>query len=131
MILVTIVIFLAGSAIELFGLLQMSSSISTLNTISIIMLSFLVGVVVARSYGKEFLEKIQWHLKSRTRPSEEVLNGAVMVFASYMLITPGPISDVVGLFILIPATRDFFKGFTLSWVNRKIANGELYFFFKD
>jgi len=131
MIFVTIAIFLAGSVIELFGLLQMSSSISTLNTVSIIMLSFLVGVVVARSYGKEFLEKIQWHLKSRSKPSEEVLNGVVMVFASYMLITPGPITDVLGLLILIPATRDFFKGFTLSWVNRKIANGELYFFFKD
>lgn len=131
MIFVTIAIFLAGSAIELFGLLQMSSSISTLNTVSIIMLSFLMGIVVARSYGKEFLEKIQWHLKSRSKPSEEVLNGAVMVIASYMLITPGPITDLLGLLILIPATRDFFKGFTLSWVNRKIANGDLYFFFQD
>ena len=131
MIFVTIIIFLAGSAIELFGLLQLSSSISTLNTVSIIMLSFLVGIVVARSYGKEFLQKIQWHLKSRTKPSEEILNGAVMVFASYMLITPGPITDLVGLFILIPATREFFKIFTISWINRKIANGELYFFFKD
>ncbi len=131
MIFVTIAILLAGSAVELFGLLQVSSSISTLNTVSITMLSFLVGVVVARSYGKEFLEKIQWHLKSRTKPSEEVLNGVVMVCASYMLITPGPITDILGLFILIPVTRDLFKGLTLSWVNRKIANGEMYFFFKD
>ncbi len=129
--LITIAIFLVGSAIELFGLLQVGAALSTLNTISIIMLSFLIGVVVARSYGKEFLEKIQWHLKSRSKPSDEILNGTVMVVASYMLITPGPITDIIGLFILIPATRDFFKEFTLSWVNKKIANGDLYFFFKD
>jgi UPF0716 protein FxsA len=131
MIFVTIVIFLAGSAVELFGLLQLSSAISSLNTISIIMLSFLTGIVVSRSYGKEFYEKLQWHLKSRTKPSEEVCNGAVMLTASIMLITPGPISDLLGLLILIPATRGLFKGFTFSWVNRKIANGELYFFYKD
>ncbi len=131
MILVTIVIFLAGSAIELFGLLKLSDAISTLNTVSIIMLSFLIGIVVTRSYTKEFYEKLQWHLKSRTKPSEEVCNGAVMLTASFMLITPGPVSDLVGLFILIPATRELFKEFTLSWVNRKIDKGELYFFFKD
>jgi len=54
-----------------------------------------------------------------------------MVVASFMLMTPGPITDLVGLFILIPATRDFFKEFTFFWINRKIINGELYFFLKD
>ncbi len=131
MIFVTIAIFLVGSAIELFGLLQMSSAISTLNTVSLIMLSFLVGIVITRSYSKEFLDKLQWHLKSRSKPSEEVVNGAVMVLASYMLITPGPISDIIGLFIMIPATREFFKEYTLSLVNKKIAAGEMHFFFKD
>ena len=131
MIFITVAVFLIVSLIELFGLLQISIVLSTLNTISIIMLSFLVGVVIARSYGKEFLDKIQWHLKSRSKPSEEVLNGTVMVIASYMLITPGPITDTLGLFIMIPATRSFFKDLVLFLVNRKIGNGELYFFFKD
>jgi UPF0716 protein FxsA len=131
MILVTILIFLAGSVIELFGLLKLSDSISSLNTVSIIMLSFLMGIVVTRSYTKDFYEKLQWHLKSRTKPSEEIINGAVMFTASIMLVTPGPLTDLVGIFILIPATRELFKALTLSWVNRKIANGELYFFFKD
>ena len=128
---ITIVIFLIGSAIELFGLLKLSDLISTLNTVSIIMFSFLVGIVITRAYGKEYLEKLQWHLKSRSKPSEEIVNGAVMVVASFMLMTPGPITDLVGLFILIPATRDFFKEFTFFWINRKIINGELYFFLKD
>ncbi len=129
--LVTIIFLLGLSGVELLGLLELSESISSLNTISIIMLTFLVGVVIARSYGKEFFEKLQWHLKSRSEPSHEALNGAVMVAGSYCLITPGPLTDFIGLFILIPATRIFIKDMTLSWMNKKIANGDLYFFYKD
>ena len=40
----------------------------------IIMFSFLVGIVITRAYGKEYLEKLQWHLKSRSKPSEEIVN---------------------------------------------------------
>ena len=93
-------IFALGTGIELYGLKYVSDGISILNTVSLIMFTFLVGIVVSRSYGKEVFEKMQRQLKSREAPGDEALNGAVMGVASMLLITPGVVTDLVGLFII-------------------------------
>ena len=109
----------------------MSEHISILNTINWIMLTLLVGVVVGRSWKKESFEKMQWHLKSRTLPDKDVLNGAVMAVASMFLITPGIVTDVLGLLILIPVFRGVFLDIALGLVKKKISEGQPYYFFKN
>jgi UPF0716 protein FxsA len=54
-----------------------------------------------------------------------------MALSGMFLVTPGVITDLIGVLILLPMTRGIFKGITESLVKRKIANGELYYFFKD
>ena len=123
--------FALGTGIELYGLKWISESISIMNTISWVMFSFLVGIIVSRSYGDECLERIQRSLKSREAPVDDVLNGAVMSLCSMLLITPGLITDAIGLLIMIPATRGLFKGMALNFTQKKIQAGQQYFFFKD
>ena len=123
--------FALGTGIELYGLKWISESISIMNTISWVMFSFLVGIIVSRSYGDECLEKIQRSLKSREVPVDDVLNGAVMSLCSMLLITPGLITDAIGLLIMIPATRGLFKGIALNLTRKRIQSGQQYFFFKN
>ncbi len=123
--------FAIGTGIELYGLKWVSESISIINTISLVMFSFLVGIVVSRSYGNECFERIQRSLKSRESPADEVLNGAVMSLCSMLLITPGVITDTIGLLIMIPATRGIFKNIALNLTRKRIQAGQQYFFFKD
>ena len=123
--------FAFGSIVELFILLWLSEYISTLNTFSFIMLTFLIGVVVGRSWGRENFDRIQWSLKSGTLPADELLNGVVMASASLMLITPGVITDMIAILILIPAIRPVFKDILRDLVKKKISAGHLYFFIKD
>ena len=125
------IFFMAGSVIELYVLLWVSQWISALNTISVTMLSFLMGVVVGRSWGKEHFDKIQWSLKSQTLPTDELLNAVVMASASLFLITPGIITDCIGILILIPAIRPMFREILMDFVKKKITVGELYFFIKE
>ena len=54
-----------------------------------------------------------------------------MALSGMFLVTPGVITDLIGVLILLPMTRGIFKDITGSLVKRKIANGELYYFFKD
>ena len=124
-------IFALGTGIELYGLKYVSDGISILNTVSLIMFTFLVGIVVSRSYGKEVFEKMQRQLKSREVPGEEALNGAVMGVASMLLITPGVVTDLVGLLIMTPLTRGIFKKVALDITKDRIQTGQPYFFFKD
>ena len=123
--------FAIGTGVELYGLKWVSESISIINTISLVMFSFLVGIVVSRSYGNECFERIQRSLKSREYPADEVLNGAVMSLCSMLLITPGVVTDTIGLLIMIPATRGIFKNIALNLTRKRIDAGQQYFFFKD
>ena len=123
--------FAIGTGIELWGLKWVSDSISIVNTISLIMFSFLVGIVVSRSYGNECFERIQRSLKSREVPADDVLNGAVMSLCSMLLITPGVVTDTIGLLIMIPATRGIFKDMVLNLTRKRIQAGQQYFFFRD
>ena len=124
-------IFALGTGIELYGLKFVSDSISILNTVSLVMFTFLIGIVVSRSYGKEVFEKMQRQLKSREAPGDEALNGAVMGVASMLLITPGAGTDIIGLLIMTPLTRGIFKQVALNITKNRIQTGQPYFFFKD
>jgi UPF0716 protein FxsA len=124
-------IFALGTGIELYGLKFVSDSISILNTVSLTMLTFLIGIVVSRSYGKEVFDRMQRQLKSREAPGDEVLNGAVMGVASMLLITPGVVTDMMGFLIMTPLTRGMFKQMALNITNKRIQSGQPYFFFKD
>ena len=123
--------FAIGTGVELYGLKWVSESISIINTISLVMFSFLVGIVVSRSYGNECFERIQRSLKSRESPTDEVLNGAVMSLCSMLLITPGVVTDTIGLLIMIPTTRGIFKNIALNLTRKRIQAGQQYFFFPD
>ena len=124
-------VFALGTGIELYGLKYVSDAISILNTVSLIMFTFLVGIVVSRSYGAEVFEKMQRQLKSREIPGNEALNGAVMGIASMLLITPGVVTDVIGLLIMTPLTRGMFIKLAADITRDRIQSGQPYFFFKD
>ena len=122
--------FAIGTGIELYGLKWTSEWLSIINTVSLIMLTFLIGIVVSRSYGNECFERIQRSLKSREAPADDVLNGAVMSLCSMLLITPGVVTDMIALLIMIPTTRGLFKGMALNLTKKRIQSGQTYFFFK-
>ena len=126
-----ILFFAVGTLCEVYLLTVVSGYISIINTLSLIMFTFLIGNIIGRSWGKEYFEKMQWHLRSQSVPGDEVLNGSVMALSGMFLVTPGVITDSIGVLILFPMTRGIFKGFAEKLVKRKISNGELYYFFKD
>ena len=123
--------FAFGTFVEIYFLRIVSDYISMINTMSLIMFTFLVGNIIGRSWGKEFFEKMQWHLRSRSMPGDEVLNGSVMALSGMMLVTPGVVTDLIGVLILIPITRGIFKDMAGNMVRKKISRGELYYFFRD
>ena len=126
-----ILFFAISTFAEMYLLTIVSASISVINTLSLIMFTFLIGNIINRSWGKEYFDKMQWHLRSRSVPGDDILNGSVLALSGMFLITPGVITDVIGILIVLPFTRFIFKDITESIVKKKISNGELHYFFKD
>ena len=131
MSLAVVLFFAIGTFCEVYLLTVVSGHISIINTLSLIMFTFLVGNIIGRSWGKEYFEKMQWHLRSRSMPDDDVLNGSVMALSGMMLVTPGVVTDLIGVLILFPLTRGVFKDFAENMVRKKISRGDLYYFFKD
>ena len=126
-----VLFFAIGTFAEMYLLTIVSASISVINTLSLIMFTFLIGNIINRSWGKEYFDKMQWHLRSRSVPGDDVLNGSVLALSGMFLITPGVITDIIGILIVLPFTRFIFKDITESIVKKKISNGDLHYFFKD
>ena len=123
--------FMALAGVEMFSLYITAQYLSIINTISLIMLTFLIGIVLGRSYEEEWWGKLQWHLRSREPASDEVLNGAVMVMGSKLLMTPGTLTDLIGLIIVFPKTRFIAKSIARKLLKNRISEGKSYFFFQD
>ena len=126
-----VLFFAIGTFAEMYLLTIVSANISVINTLSLIMFTFLIGNIINRSWGKEYFDKMQWHLRSRSVPGDDVLNGSVLALSGMFLITPGVITDIIGTLIVPPFTRFIFKDITESIVKKKISNGDLHYFFKD
>lgn len=128
---VTLLILLVGSVVEMYSLIWLASEISMINTISLIMFTLLLGVINGRSYGPEWFGKLHWHLKSGTLPSDEAVNGAVMNVGSKLLLTPGVVTDILGLLIIIPQTRFIARNIAINLFKKKMSRREQWFFFED
>lgn len=124
-------ILTVGTAVEILSLTWLGTQISVLNTISFTMFTLLLGVINGRSYGEEWYEKIQWHLKSGTEPTDDVLTGTVMNVGSKLLLTPGLVTDILGFLIILPQTRFISKNIALNFFKKKLSRREQWFFFKD
>lgn len=124
-------VLIVGTVVEIISLTWLGTQISVLNTISFTMFTLLLGVINGRSFGEGWYEKIQWHLKSGTLPSDDVVNGTVMNVGSKLLLTPGLVTDVLGFLIIIPQTRFIAKNIAVKFFKTKLSRREQWFFFKD
>ncbi len=127
----TILGFIILACVEIGSLFITAKYISATNTISIVMFTMLVGIILGRSYHEDWLEKMQWHLRSREQAPEEVIDGAVVVIGSKFLITPGIVTDVIGLIMTTPKVRSIARKMARNFLKKRIDEGKTYFFFKN
>ena len=92
-------------AIEIYLLIQIGQSIGGLETFLLILLTGIVGAQLARSQGFALLRKIQEELASGIPSSNTVAEGLLILIGGILLITPGVITDGIGLLFIFPLSR--------------------------
>jgi UPF0716 protein FxsA len=81
-----------------------------------VVLSALVGLLLVRAEGRHTLAKIQRKLAQGELPTDELLDGALLLVAGALLLTPGLFTDFVGLLLVIPLTRYPIRLAVKRWV---------------
>ncbi len=99
--------------VELVILLRISEWLSWQSTIVLILVTGIVGAWLARREGLKALARIRTDLASGAMPAGAVVDGALILAAGLVLVTPGLLTDLCGFALLIPPFR--------RWVGRRLV----------
>ena len=91
--------------IEIYLFIKIGSQIGAFNTVLLILTTAVVGVAYARYEGFNTLKSGIGQLVKNEMPVYEIISGATLAFAAFLLILPGFATDVVGILLVIPFTR--------------------------
>ncbi len=93
--------------IEIAILIQIGGFIGAWLTVGMIIFSAAVGAILLRKQGLQILRRIQNSIAQNKFPTNEVMNGFVLIVAGILLITPGFLTDFIGLLLFSNRTRYF------------------------
>jgi UPF0716 protein FxsA len=119
-VLALILLFIAVPIAEIYVIIQVGEAIGAIPTILILAADSIVGSMLLRSQGRRAWSRFRQALERGAIPHREVLDGALVIFGGAFLITPGFISDVVGLLLLLPPTRALFRRLLVRRLGRRI-----------
>ena len=109
--------------IEIYLFIKVGNQIGAFNTISLIFITAIIGIVYARYEGLNTLKSGFSQLIKNELPAYEIISGAAIAFAALLLIVPGFATDLLGFLIIFPLTRRLFFGkFLKNYKNTKTFN---------
>jgi UPF0716 protein FxsA len=97
---------LALPFVEIAGFIVVGSKIGVLATLGLIVLSVFMGFFLLRFQGLGLIQRIREETSAGRTPKRELVHGVMLVFAAFLLIIPGFLTDIIGLLLFIPAVRD-------------------------
>ncbi len=110
--------------LELYILLKIGAIIGPLNTVIIILITAGVGAFLAKQEGFRVIGKINQALKEGKTPTKELFSGLFILIGGFLLLTPGFITDLVGISMLIPPLRNLYCKSAEKFVRKKFDVGE-------
>ena len=94
--------------IEIYLFIKIGTQIGAINTISLIFITAFLGIIYVRYEGFNTLRSGMSQIVKNEIPVNEIISGAALAFAAFLLILPGFATDLVGLLIIFPPTRKLF-----------------------
>ena len=98
-------VLLVGLAVEVTALVAAFGAWGLLPTLGVLVLGGVVGAVLMRREGARTVVAFSEAMRTRRAPHQEVADGVLIAAAGFLIVVPGFVSDVVGLFLLFPPTR--------------------------
>jgi UPF0716 protein FxsA len=118
-----VLIFIIVPLAELYVIIQVGSAIGLIPTLVLLLLDALLGSMLLRHQGRAAWIQFNRALAENRLPHKEVYDGILVILGGALLLTPGFITDIFGLILLIPPTRAIVRGIASRIVRRRVAMG--------
>lgn len=116
-------VFLATPIAEIWVIVQVASSTGVLNSIGLLVLVSLVGAWMVKRQGLGILRRIQDETAAGRIPGKEIVDGLLVLLAGALMLTPGFITDALGLALLFPPTRALVRAMAIRRFARSATSG--------
>ena len=123
-------LFIVLPVAELYVIIQVGQWIGVLPTLALMMLSALVGAALARSQGRQVWRRFNEMMRAGRVPGREVFDGAMIVFGGALLLSPGFITDALGILLLLPPSRAAIRGMLKRAAARTPSGRPVLFFYE-
>jgi UPF0716 protein FxsA len=120
---VLVLIFIVVPLAELYVIIQVGQAIGLIPTLVLLLLDALLGSMLLRHQGRAAWIQFNRALAENRLPHKEVYDGILVILGGALLLTPGFITDIFGLILLLPPTRAIVRGITSRIVRRRVAMG--------
>ncbi len=98
-------LFLVVPIVEIYIIIQVGAAVGGWNAIALIILVSIVGAWMVRREGLSLIGRIQSQLNEGSLPTKELVDGLLVAMAGALMLTPGFLTDAVGLLCLFPPSR--------------------------
>ena len=114
-----LILFICVPFIELALLLKVHEYVGTLWTLGIVVITAIIGSALARSQGFRTYQRIQEELATGRMPQASLVDAIMIFVAGALLFTPGVLTDLFGLSLLLPPCRAFYRSLLARWFQAK------------
>ena len=124
--LLLVVLFIVVPIAELAILIQIGQLIGVWWTIALLVADAVLGSLLARSQGRLAWRRFNEALQAGRMPAREVMDGALVLFGGALLLTPGFLTDILGLVLLLPPTRALVRALLVRrFAGRMVASARV------
>jgi UPF0716 protein FxsA len=119
-LLALVAIFIVVPLVELYVILKVGDAIGAVWTILLLAADSVLGSLLLRAQGRSVWRRFNDALGAGRMPHREVMDGVLVIFGGAFLITPGFLTDIVGLILLIPPTRAVVRRMLVRRLGRRV-----------
>ncbi|TWT33054.1 FxsA family protein [Blastopirellula retiformator] len=112
---ILLILFILVPFVELTLLLFLASATDPLFTLALVVVTGVIGSMLAKSQGFATYRKIQAEFSSGRMPTDSLFDAVLIFVAGVLLITPGILTDMTGFSLLIPFLRTPIKAWLIAW----------------
>lgn len=121
------VLFIVMPLAELYVIVQVGQAIGIWWTLAILLADSFIGAYLARTQGRAVWDRFNAQMAAGKIPAREIVDGAMIILGGALLLTPGFITDIFGILLLLPPTRAIWRGLLKKLAGRHPAGRPVFF----
>lgn len=116
-------LFAIVPVVEIALLIRIGERLGAMNTIAIVIVTAMIGSFLAKREGFSILNRLRSKLSTAQIPTDELVDGGIVLVCAALLLTPGVLTDIVGFLGLVPLTRAPIRKYIKNRFSNRVVSG--------